>query len=162
MSDNEAKYGPILRAAFVAEGLPGEWGMAISKWETGGTFDPNTVATDPRDLARGGSYGLCQMSLRTAQALGFQGDAKLLLDPWLNAHYAAALCAQNQRIVGSDLARVAAAYNCGCEHVLQGTVPADTASLYVPHVVRYAAEYAAQFASEDQSTVPSTSTQEQA
>lgn len=107
------KYGPVVRDAFAAVGLPVEWGMAIAHMETGGSFDPSLVKMTGGDGARGGAWGLCQMTLKTAEGLGYDGDGPGLLEPKLNSNLAAKLCVQLQKSLGSNLHDVAAAYNSG-------------------------------------------------
>jgi soluble lytic murein transglycosylase-like protein len=56
--------------------------LAIIAQESGG--DPNAEALTGGDGARGGSYGLMQMSLETARGYGYVGAGPGLLDPGLN------------------------------------------------------------------------------
>lgn len=70
------------------------FGMAIVEQES--AFDTWAQATDPRDLARGGSRGLVQMSLKTAQSLGFAQDADQLFFPSVNLDLFLKLCAANE------------------------------------------------------------------
>ena len=152
---NEKFFGPIIRAAFVAAGLPGELGMAIAKWESGGTFDPN-LRSDPHatDEALGGAWGFCQMTFETAQGLGFKGQPQGLRDPQTNAALAAKLCAQNAKrskaAFGSDawVSDVAAAYNSG-RIFSDPKLPHVTRDTYVPHVLAYYHEYAQLYAAAD-------------
>lgn len=55
------------------EEIPASWVMAIVKKESG--YDANAIAKHPGDVARGGSYGLVQMSYATAKELGYTGPA---------------------------------------------------------------------------------------
>ena len=107
----ELAYGPVVRAAFEAEGLPPEWGMAFAYVESG--FDPHAVNNTRGDAARGGAWGICQMTLLTARALGFKGKPQDLLDPAICAQYAAMLVKDDMRRVGHNFLDVAACYNGG-------------------------------------------------
>ena len=140
LSDRERAYGAILRAAFKAEGLPVEWGMAIARQES--CFEPATKVLTGGDAALGGSYGLCCMSLDTAKGLGYTGIADGLLDPTTNATLAAKYCRQLCDQFGGDLGNlrdVAAGYNSGKPWA---KAPKSTRTVYVPNVMRYAAFYA--------------------
>lgn len=110
---NVDKYGPVVRRAFAAVGLPVEWGMAIAHVETGGTFNPGLRKMSGGDGALGGAWGLCQMTLDTAKRLGYDGDGEGLLEPRLNAGLAAELCVCNMKAFGKDLRDVASGYNSG-------------------------------------------------
>jgi soluble lytic murein transglycosylase-like protein len=52
-------------------------------------FQPRATALDRGDGARGGSYGLMQISLATARALGFRGAGQDLFDPAINVNLGA-------------------------------------------------------------------------
>ena len=58
------------------------------------------------------SYGLFQLKIETAKALGYQGPAKGLLDPEINAFYAAKLLRQNLDKYHST-AKAVSAHNAG-------------------------------------------------
>jgi soluble lytic murein transglycosylase-like protein len=137
--ERETKYGPILRTAFEDEGLPGEWGMAFACQES--RFDPNAESLTGGDGRRGGSYGLCQMSLATARGdLGYTGDDEGLKNPQLNAKLAAQYCKLlMKRLKSRDLRDIAAAYNSGRPF---NEAPKVTQTLYVPHILAYAKHYA--------------------
>ena len=135
---------PTLVAAFRRAGLPGVWGIAIARQES--DFNPHAVNHSAADARRGYSWGLCQMSLQTAQeTLGYRGDGPGLTDPGINATLAAQFV---RRLVdghhldataAAALGDVAALYNSGR---LLAHAPSSTATVYVPNVLRYAAEYA--------------------
>lgn len=134
------RFRPIIEKAFVAKGLPLSWGLAIARQESG--FRPWASNTrDPGDKRRGGSWGLFQMSLLTAQKLAFTGDAFDLLDPERNAEYAARLVAE-LRDRWHNLQDVAAAYNSGKSYLL---APASTRLVYCPNVIKYSNEFAEMF-----------------
>lgn len=58
------------------------------------------------------SYGVCQVKLSTARALGFTGQAAQLMDPSWNAFYASKYLAKQHRRYGS-WEKAISAYNCG-------------------------------------------------
>lgn len=138
MSEDERleKFGPILVQAFVANKMPGVWGLAIAYQES--KFDPNAVNEKGRDGERGGAHGLCQMTLKTARAFMPEVTAQKLYDPVLNA----ALTARN----ASDrfkhhpsLAEVAAYHNSGS---LMENARDDVIEEYVPNVLKAAKRFA--------------------
>ena len=137
-AEREARYGPIIKAAFEKEGLPGHWGMALARHES--DFRAEAQALVGGDLRRGGSFGLCQMSLATARGeLGYTGDGEGLKDPELNCAFAARyfrIIMKRFRV--NDLANIAAAYNSG--RVL-ARAPFSTRTKYVPLVMQHAKAY---------------------
>jgi soluble lytic murein transglycosylase-like protein len=52
-------------------------------------FQPRATALDRGDAARGGSYGLMQLSLETAHELGFRGTVQDLYDAAVNVNLGA-------------------------------------------------------------------------
>lgn len=141
LAQREALYGPVVRRAFETEGLPSFWGMALARHES--AFVPGAAATIGGDARRGGSFGLCQMSLSTAKSeLGYVGDGEGLKDPQLNctlaARYIKILMA---RFKIDDLPNVAAAYNSGRP---LAKAPSGTRTKYVPLVLNYAKQYQTQ------------------
>ena len=56
LSDREKAVWPLATKYGKKFNIPPGWIMAIARHESG--FDPNARATAPRDLARGGSFGL--------------------------------------------------------------------------------------------------------
>lgn len=136
---------PVLVAAFKRAGLPPVWGIALARQES--DFNPKAVNHSAADARRGYSWGLCQMSLQTAQeSLGYRGDGPGLTDPHINATLAAAFVRrlvdghQIKTDAADALQNVAALYNSGR---MLAHAPASTATVYVPNVVRYAEAYAA-------------------
>lgn len=107
-----AKYGPVIKTMFESYGLPVSWGMAFAQQET--TFRPwldNLV--DPGDKARGGSYGMFQMSLQTArQDLNFTLPVEDLYDVRCNASMAAKFIKRLFARYG-NLTDTASHYNAG-------------------------------------------------
>lgn len=130
------RYAPVLTRVFEEWGLPGPWGLAIARQESG--FRASAVNQGPGDLRRGGAWGLCQMTLLTAQGLGFLGSAYGLLDPEKNANLAAQFICQLRDRYGLVLKECAAAYNSGKPF---DRAPASTREVYVPRVLEFAREY---------------------
>jgi len=91
----EKTYLPIIAKAFAKVGLPPHLGVAIARAES--QFDPSIMNLTGGDLERGGSVGLGQMSMMTAEALGYTGNRDGLKNPELNAALMAALCVANSR-----------------------------------------------------------------
>lgn len=132
-----AQYALILVIAFQNEGLPPEWGLAIARQES--NFTPKALNMSAGDATRGGSWGLCQMSLTTARALGYVGTAQGLTDPKLNAALAAKLCKELvTRFKTVNLADVAAGYNSGKTFA---KAPISTRTVYVPRVLKFSEQY---------------------
>ncbi len=61
----------------------------------------------------GGNYGLMQIRLGTARALGYRGPAAALLDPDTNMTYAVRYLAGAYRAAGGNESRAIALYNSG-------------------------------------------------
>lgn len=116
----------------MSKNLPVNWGLAIARQESG--FRPWARNNIGGDKARGGAWGLFQVTLGTAQGLGYRGDGPGLLDPVVNADYAARLVAE-LRNQWHSLQDVAAAYNSGKAYAL---APATTRLVYCPRVLQFA------------------------
>lgn len=61
----------------------------------------------------GGNYGLMQIRLRTARAMGYRGSAVGLLDPATNMTYAVRYLAGAYRAAGGNESRAMALYQSG-------------------------------------------------
>lgn len=132
-----AQYALILIVAFQNEGLPPEWGLALARQES--NFAPQALNMSTGDATRGGSWGLCQMSLTTARGLGYVGTAQGLTDPKVNAKLAAKLCKELvTRFRTNNLADIAAGYNSGKPFA---KAPSSTRTVYVPRVIQFAGDY---------------------
>lgn len=111
-------YTTQIQAAAAKYNVPAALIAGIVQVESGG--DPNAVNLSAGDAARGGSYGLMQMSLETAEALGYTGDTSGLYDPATNidlgTHYLADLLAQTN----GDVAAAVSGYNAGLSSVRPG------------------------------------------
>lgn len=96
--------------AFKAHALPPSWGLAFAEVES--NFIPDAVNKTGGDGRRGGSYGLFQMSYRTAQGLGYKGNPEDLLSIPINIEYAIKLIKQ-LKTANPDIREVASRYNSG-------------------------------------------------
>jgi soluble lytic murein transglycosylase-like protein len=86
-----------------ANGVPVSLVERVIKRESGG---------NPRAVSRG-NYGLMQIRLGTARAMGFTGSAAGLLDPQVNMTYAVRYLAGAYRAAGGNESRAVALYASG-------------------------------------------------
>jgi soluble lytic murein transglycosylase-like protein len=86
-----------------AHGVPIELARRVVKRESGG---------NPRAVSQG-NYGLMQIRLGTARAMGYQGNAQGLLDPDVNMTYAMRYLAGAHRAAGGNPDRAVALYARG-------------------------------------------------
>jgi|SRR5579862_4864045 len=86
-----------------ANGVPASLVERVIKRESGG---------NPRAVSRG-NYGLMQIRLGTARAMGFSGSAAELLDPQVNMTYAVRYLAGAYRAAGGNENRAVALYARG-------------------------------------------------
>jgi len=86
-----------------ANGVPASLVERVIKRESGG---------NPRAVSRG-NYGLMQIRLGTARAMGFSGSAAELLDPQINMTYAVRYLAGAYRAAGGNENRAVALYASG-------------------------------------------------
>jgi soluble lytic murein transglycosylase-like protein len=86
-----------------ANGVPVSLVERVIKRESGG---------NPRAVSRG-NYGLMQIRLGTARAMGFSGSASELLDPQVNMTYAVRYLAGAYRAAGGNQNRAVALYASG-------------------------------------------------
>ena len=98
----------IIVSAAKSVGVSGQLLLALCMHESGG-FKYNFSAMD------GGSpsFGSCQIKYATAVQLGFHGHSKELMNPKINALYAAKYLKYQQDRYGDDWLLLAAAYNSG-------------------------------------------------
>ncbi len=133
---NEALYLPIVAKAFADAGLPPELGCALARQES--NWDPMASATHPGDLARGGAFGLCQMTMKTGVALDRHCTMAKLMVPAYNAKLAAQLCKENSGRCMGRIEDIIARYNSGKDF---WKAPEVTKTHYVPRVQKYMVEY---------------------
>lgn len=140
-----------IRRAFTENGLDPQLGLAIARHES--NLNPQAVNMTGGDGARGGSYGSAQMSLKTAQGLGFAGKPEELLDPDTNAKYQAALVKQLHTQYGGDVRNIVSAYNSGKPY---DDAPDSTRDSYVPGVMAHLNEDGGDTASRQSGPTPET------
>ena len=134
-----AKYRPAIEQVCIARDIPTSWGLAFCRQESCFKADP-PQSTDAGDIRRGGAYGLFQMTLATAQGLGYHGDGQGLLLPATNIALWAALVTQLRKRFGADnLKDVAAGYNSG--HSYAEAPQERTRNPYTFNVVLFAKEF---------------------
>lgn len=75
----------------------------------------NANAKHPHD-GDGTSYGLCQIKEATAREMGFEAKVNVLMDPSVNAYYAAKYLRFQMDRYEDDWIRAVAAYNKGSSH----------------------------------------------
>lgn len=140
---------------FQAQGLPAALGLAIARIES--NFNPVAVNLAAGDKKRGGAYGLCQITYKTAQLLGFNGQPENLYEPKLNISLAAKLCDSNASRVKHPFDSlewrqdVLSSYNCGKPYL---RAPHITRDLYVPKGLEFYAFYEQQLKSKAPSSAP--------
>lgn len=94
---------PFEGALAGAAGVPQSLIDRVIRRESGG---------NPRAMSHG-NYGLMQISLSTARAMGYTGAAVGLLDPQTNMNYALRYLAGAYRAAGGNAARAIALYSRG-------------------------------------------------
>lgn len=111
--------------------LPAAYFFATIRAES--NFDPNAMNLTGGDLARGGAFGLGQMTMRTARSLSFTGTAQDLLDPRTNLELVAKLHRANGA-PNADPRDVFSRYNSGKS---LARAPEVTRLNYVPKVMGF-------------------------
>ena len=94
---------PFSGSSFGTAGVPQSLIDRVIRRESGG---------NPRAVSRG-NYGLMQIRLSTARAMGYTGSAAGLLDPQINMTYAVRYLAGAYRAAGGNEARAIALYSRG-------------------------------------------------
>ncbi len=138
---NENAYDAIITTACAENNVPVALVKAIIGVES--NFIPTAQNLTGTDLARGGSYGLMQVSLQTADGLGYSGAPAGLLDPATNIGLGVTFLADVLDEAAGDPATAASLYNGG--HALGGGTFTNQA--YVEQVMSNYAYYEAQGAS---------------
>ena len=99
---DKARARKLLGDAFASVGLPREWGIALGIVESDLTSTATNL-TGP-DGARGGAWGLTQITEKTARGIGYTGPmSRLLEDPTLAATLSAKLASQGKPKTIDDL-----------------------------------------------------------
>jgi soluble lytic murein transglycosylase-like protein len=85
-SVSSSQYLGMVQATALTYGLNALWVQAIIMTEQvdPSNWDANAVNQTGGDAARGGAYGLMQITLQTAKGWGFAGEPSQLLDPQTN------------------------------------------------------------------------------
>lgn len=111
-------YTSIIQAAASRYSVPAPLIAAIMEQESQG--NPNAANLTGGDAALGGSYGLMQMSLSTAQALGYDGDTQGLYDPTTNIYLGTQYLADLLGQTGGNIDAAISGYNAGLSSVRPG------------------------------------------
>jgi soluble lytic murein transglycosylase-like protein len=98
-----SSYDGMVAAQASANGVPASLIERVIKRESGG---------NARAMSRG-NYGLMQIRLGTARAMGYNGSAEGLLDPATNMTYAVRYLAGAYRAAGGNESRAVALYASG-------------------------------------------------
>jgi hypothetical protein len=110
-ADDRAALDALIEQHANANGLPVGLVRRVIRRES--NFNPRAVYR--------GNYGLMQIRLGTARALGYSGTAEGLLDPATNMSYAVPYLAGAYRAANGDEARTIALYSSGYYHVRGAT-----------------------------------------
>lgn len=100
-------YAQIIIAAAKAAKVSGALLLAICTQET--NLTNVTVYHDGHSP----SYGICQVKYDTAKMLGFKGKSEGLINPIVNAKWAARYVKYQTERYGDNWCKIAAAYNAG-------------------------------------------------
>jgi soluble lytic murein transglycosylase-like protein len=101
--DANGNLDALIASQAAANNIPVELVRRVIKRESGG--NPRTVSK--------GNYGLMQIKLATARAMGYRGDAAGLLDPNTNMTYAVKYLAGAYRAAGGNADRAVHYYAAG-------------------------------------------------
>jgi soluble lytic murein transglycosylase-like protein len=120
-SSREARAARVLpivaRATLTYPDVPLDTALAVIRQES--DFSPWATATHPGDLARGGAFGLMQMTLQTARSLGYSGPAgdpaqlTGLYDPDTNVMLGVRYLSDLLTATNHNVAAAVSAYNAG-------------------------------------------------
>ena len=102
-ASSQPSYDELVAKHAAANGVPEHLIRRVIKIESGG---------DARQVHKG-NYGLMQIRLSTARAMGYTGSAAGLLDPQTNMTYAVRYLAGAYRAAGGNEARAVALYSRG-------------------------------------------------
>jgi soluble lytic murein transglycosylase-like protein len=100
-------YTQIILAAAKSAKISGALLLAICTHETNLT---NVTVYHDGDSP---SYGICQVKYETAEMLGFKGQGEDLVNPFVNAKWAARYVKYQESRYGDNWCKIAAAYNAG-------------------------------------------------
>lgn len=137
----DAELVQTITDMFAEQRVPVAFGLALAWVES--NFNPAATRLVGGDAARGGAYGLCQMTFRTATELDSKVTLRDLMDAEYNAHLAARLCSQNLLLLRTNangimslnsaatIYDLAALYNSG---KVYAKAPKVTKDQYVPTI----------------------------
>jgi soluble lytic murein transglycosylase-like protein len=101
-------FDDIIRKYSTRYNVPELWIRAVIQTES--SWNPTAFrSTSPRDT----SYGLMQLTIPTATALGYSGDPEGLFAPDTNIQLGTLLLSQLRTSYGDDVSAIYSAYNSG-------------------------------------------------
>jgi transglycosylase-like protein with SLT domain len=118
-ADDRAALDALIEQHATANGLPVALVRQVIRRES--NFNPRAVYR--------GNYGLMQIRLGTARALGYRGDADGLLDPATNMTYAVPYLAGAYRAANGDEARTLVLYASGYHNVRRAKCAAPSSAV---------------------------------
>ena len=139
---------PIVNKYSAQYGVPQALIFAIMQQESGdywlgkGYFNTKaSLMKNPTEIAAGGSQGLMQILLSSAQNLGYTGDAAGLYNPDTGIQYGVLYIKYIHDHFGvdySDVSDIASYYNSNQDEL---NAPASTTTTYIPNVMNYYSYY---------------------
>lgn len=123
----EAEWNRTVDTYALVNDVPAALIKAVIAKESG--FNPDAYKAEPQiDDA---SMGLMQILLRTAQALGFKGQAVELFDPLTSIKYGSMLLSANLKQANGNVSVAVAAYNAGWSKARPHDAPRDDKGQFV-------------------------------
>ena len=132
---NDSAYDDIIGPLAASSGVPVALVKGIIAEESG--FNPNATNTTGSDGARGGAFGLMQVTMTTALGMGFSGSDDALRDPTTNLTLGIRFLGYAFEQADGDWGRTASIYNGG-KSLGDGTYSDQS---YVSAVLNYAQQY---------------------
>jgi len=114
--DANGNLDALIVSQAAANGVPEDLVRRVIRRESGG--NPRVVSS--------GNYGLMQIKLGTARAMGYQGDAAGLLDPNTNMTYAVKYLAGAYHAAGGNADRAVHYYASGYYYAAKRKGPVDS------------------------------------
>lgn len=128
---DKAAIAQLIKAAAAQFGVDPMQMAAIVQVES--SWNPAATNLSGPDGARGGAWGLSQITLQTAKAYGFTGSGEDLLDPATSIEWTARILAAGGPPV--TIQDAGAWWNAGKKHFYDLNAESPTASDYVPKLV---------------------------
>jgi soluble lytic murein transglycosylase-like protein len=133
-NDERSRVRRALREAGVKQNVDPDILEAIGYVESG--WKLGARSTDPRDEARGGSWGPTQLSERTARAYGYRGEmAALQRDPDLAAEWTARIMRARPGGPPETVEDASAWWNAGRASAAQLGPSHETRTSYIPRAL---------------------------